>query len=117
MNLYAGDEYVGKDWYVGTDGKGYGYGSSLADNSACQQTYVGSDTKCQANFRNLGEVTAGFWYRFYKGPAGTLQWGAQAEFIRKSTWAGTTTNLATTTPKGSETVILTSFRYVLPSPN
>jgi hypothetical protein len=112
--FYGGDEYVNRDWYVGTDGKGYGYGSNLADNSACQQTYVGSDTKCQANFRNLGEVTTGFWYRFYKGPAGTLQWGAQAEFIRKSTWAGFTTNNATTTPKGSEAVVLTSFRYVLP---
>jgi hypothetical protein len=112
--FYGGDEYVGRDWYIGTDGKGYGYGSSLADNSACQQTYVGSDTKCQANFRNLGELTTGFWYRFYKGPAGTLQWGSQVEFIRKSTWAGTTTNDATTTPKGSEAVVLTSFRYVLP---
>ena len=65
-------------------------------------------------FRNLQEVTTGFWYRFYKGPAGTIQWGAQAEFIRKNTWAGTTTNNATTTPKGSEAVVLTSFRYVLP---
>ena len=112
--FYGGDKYVGRDWYVGTDHKGYGYGSSLADNSACQQTYLGTDTKCQANFRNLQEVTTGFWYRFYKGPAGTIQWGAQAEFIRKNTWAGTTTNLATTTPKGSEAVVLTSFRYVLP---
>ena len=112
--FYGGDEYVGRDWYVGTDGKPYGYGSSKADNSACQQTYFGADAKCQANFRNLQEITTGFWYRFYKGPAGTIQLGAQAEYIRKLTWAGTTTNFATTTPKGDEAIVMTSFRYVLP---
>ena len=112
--FYGGDEYVGRDWYVGTDGKPYGYGSQKADNSACQQTYFGSDTKCQANFRNLQELTTGFWYRFYKGPAGTLQWGSQFEYIRKETWRGTTTNSATVSPKGNEAVALTSFRYVLP---
>jgi hypothetical protein len=113
--FYGGDEYVRRNWQVGTDGKQYGYGAPAADNSGCQFANAGS-LSCKANFRNLQEGTTGFWYRFYKGPAGTVQWGLQYEWIHKDTWAGTNVGdpLATTTPKASENIVMTSFRYVLP---
>ena len=112
--FYGGDEYVGRAWYIGADGKAYGYGSGLADNSGCGLTYVGT-AKCQANFRNIAEGTTGFWYRFYKGPAGTMQFGAQYEFLHKNTWwGGATVATAPAAPKANESMFMTSFRYVLP---
>ncbi len=113
--FYGGDEYVGRDWYVGGDGKPYGYGVSLADNSTCELTYT-AKTACTGNFRNLQEATTGFWYRFYKGPAGTVQFGAQYAWVHKNTWAGTNVidPFQPDAPKANESIVMTSFRYVLP---
>jgi hypothetical protein len=112
--FYGGDEYTGRNWSLGTDGKAYGYGSPLADNTGCAQTYAGT-AKCQANFRNLQEATSGFWYRFYKGPMGTMQFGAQYEWIHKNTWNGTLTAAPYPwAPKANESIVMTSFRYVIP---
>ena len=112
--FYGGDEYTGRNWQLGTDGKAYGYGSPLADNTGCTQTYAGS-AKCQANFRNLQEATTGFWYRFYKGPMGTMQFGAQYEWIHKNTWNGELTAAPYPwSPKANEGIVMTSFRYVIP---
>ncbi len=106
--IYAGNEYLSRAAYLGADGKGYGYGSPLADNSGCTLAVPGT-AKCQAVFRDLAEGTTGFWYRFYKGPQGTLQFGAQYEYIHKNTWAG-----IGGAPKAIDNMVLTSFRYVLP---
>lgn len=113
--FYGGDEYVGRDWYFGTDGKAYGYGAGVADNTACTYTYAPSGSKCTGNIRNLQEATTGFWYRFYKGPAGTFQFGAQYQWIHKDTWWGGATKApAPSAPKANDSMVLTSFRYVLP---
>jgi hypothetical protein len=117
--FYGGDEYVGRAWYVGTDTKSYGYGATTVDNSTCQLTYLPTAVaaaKCTGNFRNIQEGTTGFWYRFYKGPAGTVQFGAQFEWIHKNTWPGTNTTIPTApaAPKANDSMIMTSFRYVLP---
>ena len=48
----------------------------------------GSLANCAANTRNVIEGTIGFWYRFYKGPKGTLQFGPQYSYIVRNTWSG-----------------------------
>ena len=77
---------------------------------------------CTANTRNVIEGTAGFWYRFYKGPKGTLQWGPQYSYFMRNTWAacggaaltGPCPVFHLTAPHGNENMFLTSFRYYLP---
>ena len=64
---------------------------------------------CNGDTRVIMEGTIGFWYRFYKGPKGTLQWGPQYSYFDKNTWAGTGGN-----PNATENIFLTSFRYYLP---
>ena len=111
--FYGGDEYTSRYATIGTDGKYYGYGTPGADNSGCMQTY--GSAKCQASFRNLQEATSGFWYRFYKGNMGTMQFGAQLEWIHKNTWNGDLTVAPYPwSPKANDTMVMTSFRYVLP---
>ena len=64
---------------------------------------------CTGDTRAIMEGTVGFWYRFYNGPKGRIQWGPQYSYINRNTWAGTGGN-----PNASENMILTSFRYYLP---
>jgi hypothetical protein len=64
---------------------------------------------CNGDTRVIMEGTIGFWYRFYKGPKGTLQWGPQYSYIDRNIWAGTGGN-----PNATENMIMTSFRYYLP---
>ena len=64
---------------------------------------------CNGDTRVIMEGTIGFWYRFYKGPRGTLQWGPQYSYIDRNTWAGVGGN-----PNATENMFFTSFRYYLP---
>jgi len=64
---------------------------------------------CTGDTRNVLEGTIGFWFRFYNGPKGRLQWGPQYSYIVRNTWAGIGGD-----PSAKESMILTSFRYYLP---
>ncbi|SPE44104.1 hypothetical protein SBA7_290032 [Candidatus Sulfotelmatobacter sp. SbA7] len=64
---------------------------------------------CNGDTRVIMEGTIGFWYRFYKGPKGTLQWGPQYSYFDRNIWAGTGGS-----PNATENILLTSFRYYLP---
>ena len=64
---------------------------------------------CNGDTRVIMEGTIGFWYRFYRGPKGTLQWGPQYSYIDKNIWAGTGGS-----PNATQNMFFTSFRYYLP---
>lgn len=70
----------------------------------------GGLSKCSGDTRNILEGTAGFWYRFYKGPKGTLQWGPQYSYIARFGWS----DKNGLNPEAKENMFLTSFRYYLP---
>ena len=69
----------------------------------------GGLSKCNGDTRNLIEGSIGFWYRFYNGPKGRLQWGPQYSYISRNTWRGTGSD-----PSAIENMFFTSFRYYLP---
>jgi hypothetical protein len=143
LDLYfnAGAEFVGRHYEFNAKGKTVGYGSPTANNSGCYIEIApgGSSStagfsvpasgfqpnnpaSCSANTRNVIEGTAGFWYRFYKGPKGTLQWGPQYSYFMRNSWAACSSAAATgpcasnhfTEPHGIENMFQTSFRYYLP---
>ncbi|MGH9756095.1 MAG: hypothetical protein ACRD4M_00010, partial [Candidatus Acidiferrales bacterium] len=107
---------------------GYGYGSTLFNNYGCSTesapggNYVpGTLSNCTGDTRNIIEGTLGFWYRFYKGPKGTLQWGPQYSYVVRNTWSGVGTGTVNGTvvntnaaPNGIDNMLFTSFRYYLP---
>jgi hypothetical protein len=82
----------------------------------------GSAGGCYADNRNIQEGTLGYWYRFYKGPKGTLQQGIQYSYAVRHTWQGigypanTVTGAAAIpgSPKAIDNMWFTSFRYYLP---
>jgi hypothetical protein len=110
LYVYGGDEYYSRMSYTNSAGQPVGYGSPLNDNSGCQLESPTASQPCQAQTRNLWQVQPGFWYRFYKGPAGTVAMGMSYSYTNRSTWVG----LDGLQPKGIENIVMTSFRYYLP---
>lgn len=114
--LYGGDEYYQRRAFVSPTGGPAGFGSLLINNNNCYKEVLAStDAPCGAQNKNLWEASAGFWYRFYQGSFGTLQYGTQYEYLYRSTWAGTAGGTVPGfAPKGIENVVYTTFRYFLP---
>jgi len=140
--MYVGGEYAARTAYIksgAVPNEGYGaqgfnnfacYVEPLPGSSVSTPTGVGGSTgfipgslgsNCTGDTRNIIEGTFGFWYRFYKGPKGTIQWGPQYSYVQRNTWYGVgsgTVNGVTVTsngaPHGVENMLFTSFRYSLP---
>jgi hypothetical protein len=72
---------------------------------------------CTGDTRNVIEGTIGFWYRFYNGPKGRIQYGMQYSNYIRNTWkgVGTTSGIGVSgQPHADENMVFTSFRYYLP---
>jgi hypothetical protein len=137
----AGGEFVGRHYLFNSAGKTVGYGSPTANNLGCYTEVPPSSTitsgtvpvqssgflpsnpaNCTGNTRSVLEGTAGFWYRFYKGPKGTFQVGSQYSYFMRNTWEACGTSALTapcvashfTEPHGNDNIFETSFRYYLP---
>lgn len=118
--LNAGAEYASRAAsFDATLNKNVGYGAPTFSNSGCYTETApqngggflpGSLGSCTADTRALVEGTAGFWYRFYNGPKGRLQWGAQYSYVTRNTWSGA----LSFEPHGIDGMVFTSFRYYLP---
>ncbi len=113
---YLGAEYADRTTFVNGAGKGVGYGSPLNTNATCQTEAAPTNNTtpvggaCNADARAYWQANFGFWYRFYKGSAGTLQWGMQYSYTSKNTWSDAAGNQ----PQAIDNMIFSSFRYVLP---
>lgn len=100
---YASDEFLPRN---------YGFGLKTINNAGCFiEATAGSSTapSCSPSTRDIEGATTGFWYRFYKGPGGTVQYGANYIYVVKNTWVG-----VGGAPRAIENVIESSFRYYLP---
>jgi hypothetical protein len=130
---YAGGEYDSRAAYLTSTGAGVGYGSPLVRNDGCsvelspvnQNTPAGTNTttgsitpaNCQGDVRNMFEGTLGYWYRFYQGPKGRVQYGLQYSYVVKNTWSGAGSAKGSTgefTPSANTSMVFASFRYYLP---
>ncbi|MGA7914100.1 MAG: hypothetical protein WCA00_02610 [Candidatus Acidiferrales bacterium] len=139
LDIYmnVGGEYVSRASYTTLAGKAEGYGNPLFSNAGCwietaptTTTPVGTTAgtgyvpgglgSCTGDTRNLIEGTLGFWYRFYKGPKGTIQYGMQYSYVQRNTWRGVGNASSTNgfgvsgQPAASEPMWFTSFRYYIP---
>jgi hypothetical protein len=142
INLNVGGEYSDRAAYAKASGALQGYGATTFSNTGCWTetlpvtgpsttsntgvpTGIGGTTgfipgplgSCTGDTRNLIEGTIGFWYRFYKGPKGTVQYGMQYSNFVRNTWRGVgtvDTPSASGQPHSDENMVFTSFRYYLP---
>jgi len=127
LDVYSnvGGEYAERDSLSATSA--IGYGSPLRASTGCYTELLPTASvggqfpvstngflptaagNCNVDTRDIIEGTLGFWYRFYNGPKGRIQWGPQFSYIVKNTWHGTGG-----APSASEPMVFTSFRYYLP---
>jgi hypothetical protein len=108
---------------ISTTGIG-GYGNFAANNTGCATEGVpindfnpSSGAICAGDIRIIQEATLGFWYKFYQGPKGRVQFGAAYSYVAKDAWSGTggvAAGGAAISPKGIDNMVFTSFRYYLP---
>ncbi len=78
-----------------------------------------SGSACAGDIRIIKETTVGLWYKFYQGSKGRIQFGLQYSYLSKDAWSGNnnaspTSMLPGVSPKGTDNMIFTSFRYYLP---
>jgi hypothetical protein len=134
--MYVGDEYEARTTYGTSAANAVGYGSRFFNNSGCwteplpgaatsTATGVGGAagfvpgglSSCTNDTKHEMESTVGFWYRFYRGSRGTIQFGMQGSYFLRYDWngIGRTSGVGTSgAPHGDDTMVFTSFRYVLP---
>lgn len=129
--FHFGDEYGARNEYVSGAGivPNEGFGAIGFNNSGCWTEVnpgsggyaPGAVANCANNIKDIYEATAGLWYSFYTGPAGTLKLGLQYSYENYNTWAGVgSTGVCTSAahpgcdPTTNENMVFTSFRYYLP---
>ncbi len=108
---------------ITTNGIG-GYANFAANNSGCATEGVpindfnpSNGSNCAGDIRIIQEGSVGFWYRFYQGTKGRVQFGAQYSYVVKNAWSGTggvAAGAPAIGPKGVDNMVFTSFRYYLP---
>lgn len=106
LYAYAGTEHSDVKAYsavVGGATLGYGYGSSLYDNSGC---LIEGSSACAANTRSVEQGTLGAWWKYYQGTLGNLQFGFQGSYTKRKIFAGIGGD-----PDTNLTVATLSFRY------
>ena len=108
LYAYGGTERASEESFSITNAKGtygYGYGSSLFDNSGCATE--GSSATCVANTRSITEESLGAWWKYYQGTLGNAQVGLQLSHTTRDTFAG----LSGIEPSTSINYYYLSFRY------
>jgi hypothetical protein len=83
----------------------YGYGNPLYNNEGCEIELSPAST-CVANTKGTVGGTVGGYYKFAKGPFGTMQVGAQYAYTHRSIFQG-----EGRTPSTDENTVMLSFRY------
>ena len=136
---YVGAEYASRTYSFYTNPSTsktvfVGYGSPTFANYGCYtetapgtgNTYTtgfnpGALADCTSDTRADIEGTIGFWYRFYNGPKGRMQFGTQYSYVTRQTWSGATAaptggspTFGALSPEGLDGMVFTSFRYYLP---
>ena len=134
--MYLGDEYEARTAYATSATAAVGYGSPLFTNKGCWTEPLpgaatatatgvggaagfvpGSLANCTNDTKHEMEGTVGFWYRFYRGSRGTMQFGMQESYFIRYDWngLGNATGIGTSgAPHGTDNMVFTSLRYVIP---
>lgn len=83
----------------------YGYGNPFYVNSGCSIEGA-SSALCTGNTKDIWQATAGFWWRFYQGSFGKVQFGAQYSHTERTAFAG-----VGGAPSTNDNMFFTSLRY------
>jgi hypothetical protein len=118
FNVYLGDEYTQRNQYfsAGVATPVSGYGVFNANLTGCEVELLATGQACTPSNRNVWQISPGFWYRFDRGPAGTIQYGMYYSHFRRYLWSGFLNASGTLrgAPNANQDEILTSLRWYFP---
>ena len=116
---YYGGDYAERQLYNVAGSQGYGRftaattGCNIETIAATGNNTPASSTTnpaaCAPDIRDIQELSAGWWYDFYRGPKGRFRQGFQYSYLTKQSWRGTGGS-----PVSNTNMVLSSFRYYLP---
>jgi flagellar motor protein MotB len=121
-----GDEYYYRSTYTVFNAAGApvtaGFGNPAATNTGCAfetaaQAPTGVSTTCTGNNRNIWNAKVIAYYDLYRGPIGTLRYGAEADYVERATWSGNGSlpvGSAGISPKGNDHIGFLTMRYIFP---
>ena len=102
---YAGAEGAARKYYGATAG----YGNPNVNLAGCE-VELGS---CNANTSGVLEGTLGAWWRVIRSNYGTMQVGAEDEYVNRNTFNGVgATKGSSVSPSSNENIFMVSFRYL-----
>jgi hypothetical protein len=109
LDIYveAGREQEDSYLTAGVNGKPLGYGAALLgyNNSDC--LVYGAATDCTGQTRSVKEQSVGFWWKFYQGKFGRVQFGSQFSHASRQLFTDVNGNA----PTAADNMFFTSFRY------
>jgi hypothetical protein len=109
FDLYLAGGREQEDSYAttGVNGLPFGYGAAILgyNNSDC--LIYGAPSDCTGQTRQVSEQTLGFWWKFYQGKFGRVQFGTQFSHASRQLFTDSKGNA----PSASDNMFLTSVRY------
>jgi hypothetical protein len=107
LYLEGGREQEDSYLTTGANGLAFGYGSPLLgyNNSDC--LIYGAPSDCTGQTRQIAEQTIGFWWKFYQGKFGKVQFGTQFSHATRQLFTDSKGNA----PTASDNMFFTSLRY------
>jgi hypothetical protein len=109
FDLYAAGGREQEDSYLtsGVNGLPLGYGAAVLgyNNSDC--LIYGAPSDCTGQTRSVKEQTIGFWWKFYQGKFGRVQFGTQFSHASRQLF----TDIHGNAPTAADNMFFTSFRY------
>jgi hypothetical protein len=122
LDVYAnyGIDGTMRRYFILPNGTQSGYGAYADQESGCHSETIpaaGSAgfvpsalANCNADNRDIQELSTGYWYDFYKGPKGRFRQSIQYSYLQRQTWSGT----GGVAPVGTNNMFWTAVRYYLP---
>lgn len=109
LDLYVAGGREQEDSYLttGINGKDFGYGSALLGYNNTDCLIYGAPSDCTGQTRQIAQVTAGFWWKFYQGKFGKVQFGTQFSHTTRKLF----TDIYGNAPSAPDNMVFTSFRY------
>lgn len=109
LDIYAAGGREQEDSYltVGANGKPLGYGAAALGYNNANCLIYGSATNCTGQTRQVSEQSIGFWWKFYQGKFGRLQFGTQFSHLSRQLFTDAKGNA----PTAPDNMFFTSFRY------
>ncbi|MBD8900308.1 hypothetical protein [Rhodanobacter sp. DHG33] len=109
LDVYATGGREQQDSYTtaGANGLPFGYGAAALGYNNSQCLIYGAPTDCTGQTRQIAEQSIGFWWKFYQGKFGKVQFGTQVSHVTRKLYSDINGNA----PSAPDNMVFTSLRF------